>query len=333
MIDDEKAEKVAREYDRECAAQIGEPSPWDGIGDEAPEEWWKRDRIAAMRAAIEAGGLITPEERDTATTDLRDELDTERAKREAAERKNMQQQDIIRALEREVEALRERSERMHRRAQQAEGKIQKVRNVQRDIGNACVGQEWRTGAKLIPGRLVNQWIDEALARPQAVDAEELSIPHSARHIGRIILDEEQSDAQRDGRGRSRDPGERSPYEDSMYYDPTLSVPDGLKPEKADEQPDGEDEALELARRAATGMALHVDLDDELSASGRWVDYATLNQLYRALQQRSRVPESVFNSIKEEATQLSGPGNWERGAYWAIERVKRAIRESKGNGDG
>lgn len=83
-----------------------------------------------------------------------------------------EQKERAEKAEAEAAHWRERSEQMHRRAQVAEGQIQKVRNVQQQIEGACVGQEWRTGGKLVPGRVVNKWLDEALqSAPPASEPE------------------------------------------------------------------------------------------------------------------------------------------------------------------
>lgn len=52
---DETLERMARAHDQEDAAQRGEPTPWNttDVAEEGDEEF-RKDRLAAMRAAVEA---------------------------------------------------------------------------------------------------------------------------------------------------------------------------------------------------------------------------------------------------------------------------------------
>ena len=54
-ITDEQCEAFARAHDRENAAQIGMPSPWDvPYIDPQQEAEWRAERLAAVRAGLEA---------------------------------------------------------------------------------------------------------------------------------------------------------------------------------------------------------------------------------------------------------------------------------------
>jgi len=53
MTSDEIIETMARALDREEAAQMGEPSPWDVFKNELEHEWIS-ERFACVRAALSA---------------------------------------------------------------------------------------------------------------------------------------------------------------------------------------------------------------------------------------------------------------------------------------
>ena len=51
---DEQIIAACKAHDKEVAAQMGEPSPWDVSDELDPMDQWESDRIAAMRAALAA---------------------------------------------------------------------------------------------------------------------------------------------------------------------------------------------------------------------------------------------------------------------------------------
>lgn len=56
-LSDAVIERIVRVYDREVAAAVGEPSPWECIDNGDSEaligaEEWRRERIAIMRLAL-----------------------------------------------------------------------------------------------------------------------------------------------------------------------------------------------------------------------------------------------------------------------------------------
>ena len=51
---DEQIIAACKAHDKEVAAQMGEPSPWDVSDELYPMGQWESERIAAMRAALAA---------------------------------------------------------------------------------------------------------------------------------------------------------------------------------------------------------------------------------------------------------------------------------------
>ena len=65
-LPDEQIIAMCKAHDKEQAAQMGEPSPWDNV-EEDPD--WEMDRIAAMRCAVEAVPTLTASRAQSVTGD------------------------------------------------------------------------------------------------------------------------------------------------------------------------------------------------------------------------------------------------------------------------